>query len=293
MKLPFNLAVKAEARGPAVLDGSPWRGANRTPASRILGLALALALVPVAVACAGGTAPVDRVPPVAGTPEGGPAKPDEPGWRVLLIAGDVSSPVFNNAVSSFRDRLVALGMPTSHVRTVRSGATHQSATLEQKDLARRFSFLRAPSAEGCLLFITSHGVQDGLLIETANGSMVLTPTTLGQLLSATCGGKPTVAILSGCYSGVYLDRLPAIDNQVLLTASRHDRTSFGCSHSGELNFFDACLLSAMEDDPTWTELFRETRDCVTAREQDADFRASLPQAHVGASLVGMRLSDIL
>ena len=229
---------------------------------------------------------------MSGTPKGDAGNGDEPGWRALLVAGDVSSPAFNNAVSSFHDRLVARGMSPARISTVRSGPTLQSATLRQQDLAGHFSFLRAPAANGCLLFMTSHGIPDGLLITTVSGTAVLDPATLGTWLDSTCGGKPTVVILSGCYSGVFLDSLSDGDSRAVFTAARHDRTSFGCSASDVLNVFDACLLSSMAGNATWTELSSRTRQCVEAREGQMNVGASLPQTYVGASLLGMRLNEI-
>ena len=275
-----------------MFDTTLHRSLAHWPVGRLTGAVLALALGLIVAACTVEGTPRAELQPVPGMPEGAADNGDEPGWRALLIAGDVSSPAFNNAVSSFRDRLVALGMSPARISTVRSGPTLQSATLRQQDLAGHFSFLRAPAADGCLLFMTSHGIPDGLLIRTVSGVAVLDPATLGMWLDSTCDGKPTVVILSGCYSGVFLDYLSGVDSRAVFTAARRDRTSFGCSASDVLNIFDACLLSSMVGNATWTELSSRTRQCVETREGELNAGASLPQTYVGASLVGMRLREI-
>ena len=55
---------------------------------------------------------------------------------------------------------------------------------------------------------------------------ILRPGVLANMLDRTCGKRPTVVIISACFSGVFLPAL-ASSNRMVLTAARPDRTSFG------------------------------------------------------------------
>lgn len=221
------------------------------------------------------------------------ASPDSGGWRALLVAGETNSYVFNNAVTRMNERLVSAGLPASSIRVVRSGPSLGAAQLEQSMLEDGFRFLSSPSSDGCLVFMTSHGLAQGLIIHTAERRTILSPEDLQGALTAACGQKPTVVITSGCYSGVYANRLTPAPNRVILTAARSDRTSFGCDARGTLNVFDRCLLRAMNGDPTWSEIAEATARCVTAEEGRLGATPpSLPQTRVGANLADTPLSVI-
>src|SRR6185312_1085404 len=84
--------------------------------------------------------------------------------------------------------------------------------------------------EGCLVFMTSHGNEHGLVLGTDYSThRYLTPTRLSQILARHCHDRPTVAILSGCHTGTFLKPEMEAPNRIILTAARKDRTSFGCS----------------------------------------------------------------
>lgn len=260
---------------------SPW------PAILIVGLALMMA------GCQAQPRQMANLTGISAAPTQKAASPEPSGWRALLVAGETNSQVFNNAVTRMNERLVSAGLPASSVHIVRSGPSLGAAQLEQSMLADGFRFLSSPSADGCLVFMTSHGLEQGLIINTAEGRTIFSPEDLQGALTAACGQKPTVVITSGCYSGVYAKRLTPAPNRVILTAARSDRTSFGCDARGTLNVFDRCLLRAMTGDPTWSEVAETTAQCVSAEERRLGATPpSLPQTHVGANLADMPLSVI-
>ena len=56
--------------------------------------------------------------------------------------------------------------------------------------------------------------------------------------SSWCQARPTVVVISACYSGIFVDGLAA-PNRMIMTAARRDRSSFGCSEDATYPYFDA------------------------------------------------------
>ena len=50
-----------------------------------------------------------------------------------------------------------------------------------------------------------------------------------------------MALISACYSGVFVDPVGA-PNRIILTAAREDRTSFGCSDDADFTHFGGAFL---------------------------------------------------
>src|SRR5260370_15055153 len=146
-------------------------------------------------------------PPVAGAPEtevasaGGAVPADR--WRAVLIAGDNSSPAFDNGVEALRDKLAEHGV--RNIRALTSDPVG-SPSLEVATAGNVSSALRSGGGEACLGFITSHGDESGVVLHAAKG--MLQPSNLGSALDAGCCQRPTVFIVSACHSRVFLT--PAI-----------------------------------------------------------------------------------
>jgi hypothetical protein len=235
----------------------------------------ALALLLLAGACA-------TTPP--------PARQDEAGlagttFRAVLVAGDGSLPVWDNAVARLLEGFSAAG-------AVRQGdATRFSAmpgaalpTSAQATLAA-VAALRPAEGQGCLVFATSHGAPQRGLALSRTGDF-LDPAALDRALDAGCRDRPTVAILSGCYSGAYAPVL-ARPNRVVLTAARADRASFGCGTGFRYTVFDECLLRSLPGGGVWANAVTRLRQCVTRREAELGAVPSGPQAAIGAAVAGM------
>ncbi|HEV7392919.1 MAG TPA: C13 family peptidase [Burkholderiales bacterium] len=65
----------------------------------------------------------------------------------------------------------------------------------------------------------------------------LSASELGKLLKES-GIRHKVVVISACYSGGFIDAVRS-DHTLVITAARHDRTSFGCSDENELRISDA------------------------------------------------------
>ena len=209
-------------------------------------------------------------------------------WRVLLVAGDDSIPVFDNAV----DRLSGLlaGKPGLEIRRLTSdmllrASDRKIATAKSIDGA-----LAGSAAQGCLVFLTSHGSEDGLLLhQDYDNKKTLSPGRLDRILDKQCGERPTVVVVSACHSGVFIGKASKGDNRIILTAARDDRVSFGCGADYELTYFDECLLDAWPKSQTWRQLFDRANTCVRLKESEMSEAPSMPQSFFGAKVKDLEL----
>lgn len=217
-----------------------------------------------------------------------PAAPGEPArWGMLFIAGDHSITAFDNATRRFynivqakpRVKLARLTSDTSIARSPADVAT--LATLDES-----LGYINSTQAESCLLFMTSHGGKKGFYLSQHDGvGGILPPRTLDWLLDKHCGAKPTVAIISACFSGLFLEEGMEQPNRIILTAARRDRPSFGCSADEIYTYYDKCLLDSWLWAYTWRELHEKTNACVAAREAEMGMDPSEPQAFFGTDVI--------
>ena len=179
--------------------------------------ALLAAVLFLATSCT--SDPADSAPPTAVrapdeaiVPVAGPVPADR--WRAVLIAGENNSPAFDNGVEALRDKLAERGV--RNIRALTSDPV-ASPSLEVATAANVSSALRSGGGEACLIFITSHGDESGVVLRAAKG--MVQPSTLGSALDAGCGKRPTVVIVSACHSGVFLTPAMRQPNRVVLTAA--------------------------------------------------------------------------
>ncbi|MET1026030.1 MAG: C13 family peptidase [Dongiaceae bacterium] len=206
-------------------------------------------------------------------------------WAALLVAGDNSAPVFDNAVVRMKGLLTETNVIA--MRTMSSDFTKAPppdiATAAQMDQA--LAALPARPDTGCLVFVTSHGGRDGLLLtDDLDSDRMLTPGMLGRMLDARCGTRPTVAIVSACYSGIFVDQAMTTPNRIILTAARSDRTSFGCSADNEFTYYDSCLIENWQKAHSFRQLYDRSVLCVRAKEAKLDAKPSEPQAYFGSAI---------
>jgi Peptidase C13 family len=209
-------------------------------------------------------------------------------WRVVLVAGDDSAAVFDNAV----DRLTQLlaGKPGLEIQRLTSDRRLRSAARGIASARTIDSALTGSAAQGCFVFMTSHGTVDGLYLrEDDDSDRTLSPGKLDRILDKQCGKRPTVVVVSACHSGVFIGRASKGDNRIWLTAARDDRDSFGCGAEFELTYFDECLIGAWPKSKTWKHLFDRTTTCVRLKESELSESSSLPQAFFGDGVKDLEL----
>lgn len=153
--------------------------------------------------------------------------------------------------------------------------------VEAEDSLRRFAEAAQRAPRGCLFYVTSHGSPEGLVF---GPEATLEPERLIPVLRRICGDRPTVVVLSACFSGIFVDGLKA-PNRMVMTAARRDRSSFGCAADATYPYFDECVLESLKTAPDFIALSRATTACVAAREQAEGLTpASEPQTAIGATM---------
>lgn len=214
-------------------------------------------------------------------------------WGAVVVAGDWHahdggpSEGFDNARRDVSAALVRAGFRPQNVRQFsvrpeRYADTHPEKT-ELQGLYSALSDLSAKTQSGCLFYISSHGAPQGAVFDQG----ILQPGTLATILDQTCGKRPTIVVISACFSGVFVPTL-AKPNRMVLTAARPDRTSFGCGQDNKYPYFDDCFLSSMFVSHDFQTLALETRECVRRREITEKMSPpSEPQLWVGAQLAPM------
>lgn len=243
-------------------------------------LAFLLALVAGFVA---GCTNSDEPPPPANVVANAPALSIPANrWRAVLVAGDNSSPAFDNGIDTLHERLTAMGVRAITAFSASPGRGQLSAA---NNIQRG---LRVGGGEACFVYMTSHGDQSGFFLRP--GRQILSPTALDQALSQGCGERPTVVVVSACHSGTFITPQARRPNRIIIAAAATDRASFGCSADNDYTYYDQCFLQSLDGASTWRELAEATRACVHTLEQQLGVRReSRPQLFVGAAVANLKL----
>ena len=112
---------------------------------------------------------------------------------------------------------------------------------------------------------------------------------MNKILDAACGERPTVVLVSACYSGIFVGPSMQKKNRIILTAARQDRTSFGCSPENEYTYWDACLIDSLPAAESWKSLYGTVQQCVQTKESRGKFVPSLPQAFFGEQVSDLKI----
>lgn len=228
--------------------------------------------------------PVDAAAPPP-LPDAGPPPPTGTTWHGVLITGDRSISAFDNARETIRDMWFDEGLLAENLIELSRDSRMQTGGVRDTtvdNIEAAFMDLGVGDGDGCIVHMTSHGNTTGFSIE---GRGFLTPTRLDQILDDACGDRPTVALISACYSGVFVDPVAA-PNRIILTAAREDRTSFGCSAEATYTYWDGCLITEWESAATWRELYDNVEKCIENKERGG-FTPSYPQGYFGADVADL------
>lgn len=214
-------------------------------------------------------------------------------WTSAIIAADwrdgANRPIqaFDNARRDLVKGFLAAGFPRANMvdYSLRPDVARPTSASDAVD---GLNAAAARGTSGCLLYFTSHGAPTGLVFGEAPQ---MTPDVMVNLIRNACGARPTVVIVSACYSGIFVDSLKA-PNRMILTAARRDRTSFGCGADETYPWFDGCILETLPTATDFLALAAGTRTCVSRKETERNARpASEPQLFVGADMQ-MRLPTL-
>jgi hypothetical protein len=160
-------------------------------------------------------------------------------------------------------------------------ATHENLRHALHALGR----VMDPERDVLFIALSSHGGANGLL-EVSNVN--LEPSGLGGARLAEwledAGITQRIVVVSACHSGAFLKPL-ATNRTVVLTAARHDRTSFGCADDRELTYFgEAFYRDALPRAPSLRAAFERANELIREREAEIRARRSMPQSYFGPIL---------
>lgn len=140
------------------------------------------------------------------------------------------------------------------------------------------------SEDVLVLYTTSHGLPQGLAYHYGDtGYGILSPRRLRSVLTE-LGVERRILIISACYSGIFVPELSSADTAIL-TASAHNRTSFGCAAENDWTFYgDALINNALRKPQSLEKASAEASLAIAGWEASALVPASLPQTSIGANV---------
>lgn len=213
-------------------------------------------------------------------------------WKGIFLAGDDSIENFDNgredltAMFSRMGELSSIQLSSSDKHIGRNGVLAADATY----IPKAFQTLGVQENEGCLIHMTSHGAKGrGFYLSRIRG--ILNPENMARLVDHACGSKPTIILVSACYSGQFISDALKGDNRVILTAARADRPSFGCSADTRYTYWDECLLQEIPHSQTWVQLNENVKACITGKEQSLGANPSEPQAFFGQNTLNWKMME--
>ena len=207
---------------------------------------------------------------------------------LLAVAGDGSQEVFRREVEfvrkqfdmdfGTRGRSLVLGnsrntvgrVPLATVTSIRQAISAASAAMDKEQ-------------DILFLYITSHGSKEREITLGLTG-MDLPPLSareLGEALKES-GIRWKVVVISACYAGGFIDDLR--DSRTLvITASRHDRRSFGCADENDFTYFGrAFFKEALPKAASFQDAYAKADRLITEWE-DGDAQKNRTSDSAGAS----------
>jgi hypothetical protein len=210
-------------------------------------------------------------------------------WAAVFVAGDwrahsgKPSEAFDNARADVGRGFIDAGLRPQNVGQFSARPEiHRDHPLESRPavVGEALTNLADRARGGCLVYITSHGEPGAVVF----GPKLFPPAGMVRMLEDACGTRPTVVILSACYSGSFLPALEAPDRMVL-TAARSDRSSFGCGESDRYPYFDACMVESLPQADDFIGLADRVKRCVADKEKATGASPpSEPQLWIGQEL---------
>ena len=150
----------------------------------------------------------------------------------------------------------------------------------RENLRRAAQTLAERSGPEDLLFIylTSHGTSEHeLVLDQPRMELADLPADELAAVLAPLKNRDKIIVISACYSGGFI---PALKDErtLIMTASRADRVSFGCSEEANFTYFgDALFAQALNQTDDLEQAFKLAKATVAERELADNFEASEPQ----------------
>ncbi|MDB5468453.1 MAG: peptidase [Caulobacter sp.] len=226
------------------------------------------------------------------------AQPNFKDWAAVVVAGDFAgahnegdTEAFDNARRDVAKALVErMGFAPENVRqfSVRPDRYGDAGLGHSRlfDIYDGLADTARKAKGGCLFYLTSHGVQYGAFLNSDDPKKqtIILPQVMAELVDHACPGRPSVVIISTCFSGV---NVPALEqpNRLVMTAAAKDRSSFGCGQQNTYPYFDDCFLQSVKVVKTLGALPPAITACVERMERETGMSPpSMPQVSVGSAL---------
>jgi hypothetical protein len=208
-------------------------------------------------------------------------------WAAIVVAGDHKahdggdSEVFDNGRHDVGEALRRIGFRADNIAefSVDSGKYRnpQPQPTDSQLISNTLWDLSNRTTGGCLLYFTSHGNPDGIVVNQS----LMSPHEMASIVGNSCSGRPTVVIVAACFSGVFVPAL-AGPGRFVMTAARPDRASFGCGQADHYTYFDQCFLESIGGSHDFPGLADAVKSCVAVREvEDNVAPPSQPQVYAG------------
>jgi hypothetical protein len=128
------------------------------------------------------------------------------------------------------------------------------------------------------IYLTSHGTSEHeLVLDQPRMELADLPADELAAVLAPLKNRDKIIVISSCYSGGFI---PALKDErtLIMTASRADRVSFGCSEEANFTYFgDALFAQALNQTDDLEQAFKLAKANVAERELADGFEASEPQ----------------
>lgn len=215
---------------------------------------------------------------------------DKPEGRLILAAFAMhsQSKAFRNDVVTAEKKVLSLD-PNAIIFKLNNPAFGQDAdwpyatTENIAQVLKKVGAMARPQ-DKVVVLMSTHGHVDVLSVNFgAQYYPHVNAKVLNQWLND-LRGKPTLLLLSACYSGSFLHALSG-PSRVILTAAAKDRTSFGCQfHSSNTYFVDALLNQQALPDSTLEQLMAQAQVDIDKKERAQKLSPpSLPQISIGTA----------
>lgn len=215
---------------------------------------------------------------------------DRPNLYLVTFAGDGQEDVFRNEAEYAADLFARRFGPSTHSVVLENNpailANHPLAdwsNLEQTltGLAK----VMHPEQDILMLYLTSHGSEDHYLL------VDMDPLPLDQIgaedlarILAEHHFKWKVIVVNACYSGGFVPSQRGPGN-LIITAARSDRSSFGCGSDSNITYFgQAFLVDGLNHADSFTGAFQRARAEVARWEKRDQFTPSEPQIDMGKDI---------
>ena len=199
----------------------------------------------------------------------------------LVVAGDGKQSVFMREADYVNDMIASRFGSRGQITLVnhrdhlmdRPMATRENLHRAAKTLAERTG-----PEDLVFIYLTSHGTQDhDLVLDQPRLELADLPADELAAALAPLKNRDKIIVISSCYSGGFI---PALKDErtLIMTASRADRVSFGCSEEADFTYFgNALFAQALNQTDDLQKAFKLAQQFITEREQTDGYEASEPQ----------------